>query len=204
MTLDVLRGLAGALTSDAAASAIVDYIAADGGHGLGDRDFVDVYADAQVRNAVFGGTACTGTGLVMLSTAAQLLKAALQRRGVQTTDNQGNSQFRGTLCWHITNNIRIARLILAGGFRPGSGTTGGYGVYFFNDRETCERYVPEGGWGRNNPAVLECVVYSRISRQNHADVAAGYGGDRWANNFLGRIVAVKNPLLIFPRAVFMA
>jgi hypothetical protein len=48
--------------------------------------------------------------------------------------------------------------------------------------------------------VLEVTVYSHVLKgANYND---GYGGGTWANNFMGKIVTVKNPLLIFPQAVF--
>ena len=202
MTLAALRTLAKNLTNDAAADALVDYIAQDGGYGQDDRAFVDKYADRKVRSSVFGGTTATAQGLVMLSPAAGRLKSALQRRNVATFGGPNGAQFAASIAWHITGSLKVARLILAGGFNTADGTVGGYGVYFYNERAKCDNYIPQGGWGNGQGIVLECTIFSRISRPTNAEFAAGYGGDRWANNFTAQIVAVKNPLLIFPRAIY--
>ena len=201
MTLEVLRGLAQGLSTNAGADALVDYIAADGGHGQSDRDFVDRYADKIVRSAVFSGTAADKAGIVILSAAAGRLKSALQRRNVSSFQ-AGETMFKPSIAYHITSSLKVAKLILAGGFNVADGTGGGYGVYFYNDRNKCDNYIPQGGKGAGQAIVLECTIFSRISRPTNADFAQGYGGDRWANNFTGQIVTVKNPLLIFPRVIY--
>jgi hypothetical protein len=200
MTLGVLRQLAQNLNTDADADALVTYIYADGGHAQGARDFVDKYADTVVRSGVFSGTSCNRHGLVTLSPAAARLKSALQRRFWTAKADGEDNVFTPTLEYHITGSMRVARLILAGGFNVGDGTAGGYGAYFYSTREKAENYVPAGGRRPRGSVVLECSVFSRV--QKAANYNENYGGGTWANNFMGQIVVVKNPLLIFPRAVF--
>jgi hypothetical protein len=202
MSLAQLRLLAADLETDESGNELVSYIYNDAHQDTGARAFVDKYADPIVRARVFEGTTVNG-GRVSLGTPAACLKNALQRRYVAGVKNNQPNIFKPVLAYHITSSEQTMRSILSTGFRVGDGTAGGYGTYFYSDRKSAEDYIPAGGnrrGRRRQSMVLEVTVYSHVLKgANYND---GYGGGTWANNFMGKIVTVKNPLLIFPQAVF--
>jgi hypothetical protein len=200
LTLQVLRALAANLGTDASGDALVDYIYNDAGHAQGARDFVDRYTDPVVRGCVFAGTTVNG-GLVALGASASCLKSALQRRYARGRTKEDQIEvFKPSTAYHITSSRTVMKSILSTGFRAGDGTAGGYGSYFYSDRQKAEDYVPAGGRRPRGAVVIEVTIFSNI--QKAANYNEQYGGGTWANNFMGAIVAVKNPLLIFPKAVF--
>ena len=197
MTLKLLRTLAANLGTKESGDELVEYIYHDGGYTQSDRDFVDKYTDPVVRGSVFAGTS-VGSNLVSLGTSAWCLKDALQRAFVQGSE-KGAEGFRPFTAYHITSSKKVMKSILSTGFRADYGTAGGYGSYFYSEREKAENYIPAGGRPASGSILLEVTIYSNV--QGKADYEDTYGGGTWANNFMGKIVTVKNPLLIVPKAV---
>ena len=129
-----------------------------------------------------------------------MLKAALQW-SYEVSAPTDTVVFKPMTAWHITSNEDVAKSIVAGGFNPHDGTTGGYGPYFFNDQASADAYeAQQVGRRRRPPVVIEVTIYSNINLP--VDFVNGYGGGAWGNNYTGNIICVKNPLLIFPRAAY--
>jgi hypothetical protein len=188
-----LRTLVSRLSTAADGDALVDHIYGDGaGDEISQENYLDKYFDPSVRKAVFSGGVCTGRS-VRLSPKAQVLKSALQRRYATT------GEFKPTTGYHATNSAHIARLVVDGGFIRATNTLYGHGVYFFTTSDPAEPYATEGGASvkQGEGIVLEVTIFSAVTKKLDKPRRDKLTF-QWKH-----ILVVKNPLVIFPKAVFV-
>ncbi len=194
-----LKSLVKNLSSDEAADAVVDHIFNDffsmGKEGV----YLEKYFDQDVRRAVFSGGTISGR-YVLLSPAAAMLKSALQRRHVKSN----GSRFPPIKAYHRTSGRHIAGLIAETGFIETPTTVCGRGVCFFTGSQKADGYSAPLVEDPKNPGnaalnvVLEVTIFSRfaeLSMPSGADLVTYYRRSM-------DVMVVKNPLVIFPTAVF--
>jgi len=179
----------------AGSDALVDHIYSDGVGGGSEDTYQDRYFAERVRRKVFRGGQISGR-TVKLSEAAASLKSAFQRRYATT------GQFQPRTAYHATSSARIASLIAASGFTRAGQKLFGQGAYFFTDSSRADPYAIAGGNAANEGEgmVLEVTLFSNAS-QNFNTHHHTPGGDRLIFQHQA-ILVVKNPLVIFPKAVF--
>lgn len=195
-----IKSLVTRMRTDAAADAVVDHIYTHNfAPGASESQYLEKYFDLDVRRRVFDGGTTSGRYL-LLSPAAQRLKAAFQRRFVQS----GCVEFPPTVGYHRTSTAEIAGMIARTGFKLANGYVG-KGVCFFTHSDRADDYLaptivpPEGGAALAQ-VILEVTVYSRRA----IDGVMPTGSDQVAHyHRQSTIMTVKNPLVIFPKAVYL-
>ncbi len=194
-----LKQLVSNLKTIADADALIDHIFAE--NGVPENQYLAKYFDADVRRSLFAGGALSGRH-VKLSPAAQILKSALQRRYARNqsphTRKEGESFFPMT-AYHGTMSSRIAGLIVTGGFNLASQTMRGKGAYFYRAplHERAEGYAISNGEDPEG-VVIEVTIFSATTGK-----IANPRRDKLVHTSGPDILVAKNPLLIFPKAVFV-
>jgi hypothetical protein len=178
---------------------LIDYIFAE--VALSEDQYLVKYFDASIRRALFAGGACSGRH-VKLSPAAEVLKSALQRRYARNQADHHfhpNESFVPMTAYHGTTNSRIANLIVSGGFNLAGQTVRGKGAYFYRAplHQRAEGYAISNGEDPEG-MVLEVTIFAattnKIDKPRRDKLVHTSGPD---------ILVAKNPLLIFPKAVFI-
>ena len=184
------------LTTPAAADRVVEHIFAEAYNTpAGEQAYLTKYFNAGIRRSVFEGGSMAGR-YVTLSPAAQLLKQAFQKAYVET------QRFAPRKAYHLTTNPQTAGMIAGGGFRHGHGTRG-WGAYFYTDSTQAENYVPQIEQAPGQIAavdlkvVIEVTIYSGVVGPNVFPTGGDHVTYEWPGTFV-----VKNPLVIFPTAVY--
>lgn len=179
--------------------ALIDHIFAE--QGVPENQYLAKYFDAEIRRALFSGGGLSGRH-VKLSPAAEILKGALQRRYARNqapaTRRDGEGFFPMT-AYHGTASSRIAGLIVTGGFNLASQTVRGKGAYFYRAplHERAEGYAISNGEDPEG-VVLEVTIFSATTGK-----IANPRRDKLVHTSGPDILVAKNPLLIFPKAVFV-
>jgi hypothetical protein len=192
-----LLALVSNLTSAAGADAVVEHIfSTHYTHPGGEAAYLTTVFNQDVRRTVFDGGVLNGRS-VILSSKAQLLKAALQRRHLQSN----GTRFTPHHGYHITSSHQIAAIIAKTGFRSFPGNYG-QGAYFFGSSQSAENYealIHVGADGQPvAPVVIEVIYYSRLASGHFPT-----GSDEVTFFFRPKdIYLLKNPLVVFPTAVF--
>lgn len=183
------------LGTDAGADALIRHIAADGFHSPdGEAAYVEKYFDARVRKAVFAGGSYNGRH-VTLSPAAARLKSALQRQYAVS------GTFAPHTAYHVTAGAHIAGMIAETGMIAATSTILGRGAYFWNTPAKAEDYIP-GTPCVGEKVIFEVTIFSGIATKiDQTRMPVGWG-DLLTSMPTAFIYVVKNPLLIFPKAVF--
>ena len=193
-----LPALIAQLNSDAAADAVVEKIL-DTVYQFpqGEDWYLKTFFDQDVRTGVFNGGSIHGRS-VSLSEKARLLKSALQRRHVASA----GTKFTPHRAYHITSSVHIAALIAKTGFIATPGTVFGRGAYFYGTSQAAEAYearqilAPDGQ--PFPPIIVEVTIFSRLALN---DSPRGSDEVTFYREPMDCYV-VKNPLVIFPTAVF--
>jgi hypothetical protein len=194
-----LNQLVSNLTTLDAADLLIDHIFADA--ALAEDAYIAKYFDANIRRALFSGGACSGRH-VKLSPRAEVLKSALQRRYARNQvvpSPRPAEAFAPMTAYHGTVSSRIANLIVGGGFVEARERVRGRGAYFYRAplHERAETYAISNGEDPEG-IVIEVTIFSattdKIDRPRRDKTVHTSGPD---------ILVAKNPLLIFPKAVFM-
>lgn len=196
-----IKSLVTRMRTDAHADAVVNHIHAHQfAPGASEVHYLEKYFDLDVRRRVFDGGTTSGRYL-LLSPAAQRLKAAFQRRYIQS----GGVDFPPTVGYHRTSTAEIAGMIARTGFKLATGLVG-KGACFFTNSDRADAYLaptvapPEVGGAAMAQVILEVVVYSRRA----FDGVMPTGSDEVAHyHQSSTIMTVKNPLVIFPKAVYL-
>lgn len=196
-----IRALVQNINSAAKADAVVDYIFNDHFSFENANQYMEKYFHQDVRTAVFSGGTISGRYL-KLPPAAERLKSAFQKRHARS----GGSRFTPIKAYHKTSSLQIAGLIAETGFKKFSSTICGDGVCFFTSSQKTEGYAVREVDDPNNPGntaqtvVLEVTIFSRLAEKptlpSGSDLVAFY-------NRAADIILVKNPLVIFPTAVYV-
>jgi hypothetical protein len=184
------------LGTDGGADALVNFIFADGFvYPTGEPAYIEKYFNARVRTAVFSGGSYNGR-YVKLSPAAARLKSAFQRRYVSQGD------FAPHTAYHVTGGAHIAGMIAETGMKDATSAALGKGAYFWNTPTRAEDYIP-GSPCVGEKIVIEVTIFSSIANREDQRKQINVGWqDVLTNQPSAAIYVVKNPLLIFPKAVF--
>lgn len=194
-----LKQLVENLNTEADGDLLIDHIFAEA--PVSEDQYLTKYFDPKVRSALFGGGAVSGRH-VKLSQRAHVLKSALQSRYAKNLNNKDlhpNESFAPMTAYHGTRNSRIANLIVSGGFNLAGQTMRGKGAYFYRAElhERAESYAIPDGLDPEG-MVLEVTIFAattnKIDKPRRDKVVHTSGND---------ILVAKNPLLIFPKAVFI-
>jgi hypothetical protein len=194
-----LKELAAALRTPADGDALVEYIFAE--PDFSEPEYLAKYFNAKVCRSVFAGGSCYGRH-VRLSPSAEILKGAFQRRYVRNQvdpDIHQGESFAPMTAYHGTGSSGIATLIVQGGFRQSHQTMRGKGVYFYRAslHHKAEGYAISNGEDPEG-IVIEVTIFAATTKKSDRPRR-----DKLAHAAGPEILVIKNPLVIFPKAVFV-